>query len=181
MWCNAGGQKEPHVADTIHPDHRIFVSYIDKSREYYAAQGYTNPYRWAYHQDAPFAPLRKPLATARIGLVTTASIVESDVEPAPFTLPKVVFSAPTDPPPERLYTQHRSWDKVATHTDDLDSYLPIHRLQEAAAAGRIGSLSPRYYGLPTEYSQRKTNEVDAPELLRLCREDGVDAVLLVAL
>ena len=169
------------MGDTIQPDHHIFVSYIDKSREYYAAQGYTNPYRWAYHQDAPFAPLRMPLAKARIGLVTTASIVEDDDEPAPFSVPRVVFSAPTDPPPEHLYTMHRSWDKVATHTNDLDSYLPIHRLQEAVAAGSIGSLSPRYYGAPTEYSQRKTNEIDAPELLRLCREDGVDAALLVAL
>jgi hypothetical protein len=169
------------VGDAIHPDHRIFVSYIDKSREYYAAQGYTNPYRWAYHQDAPFAPPKKPLANSRLALVTTASNVEGDEEPAPFTVPKVVFSAPMEPAPDRLYTMHRSWDKVATHTDDLDSYLPIHRLQEKAAAGRIGSLSPRYYGMPTEYSQRKTNEVDAPELLRLCREDGVDAVLLVAL
>lgn len=169
------------MSDLIHTDHRIFVSYIDKSRQYYAAQGYTNPYRWAYHQDAPFAPLRKPLVEARIGLVTTASIVDGEVEPAPFSVPKVVFSAPTDPAPEGLYTMHRSWDKVATHTGDLDSYLPIHRLQEAAAARRIGSLSPRYYGAPTEYSQRKTNEIDAPEILRLCREDGVDAALLVAL
>ena len=169
------------MSDPIHPDHRIFVSYIDKSREYYTAQGYTNPYRWAYHQDAPFVPLRRPLGEARIGIVTTASIVDDDDEPAPFSVPRVVFSAPTDPPPERLYTMHRSWDKVATHTDDLESYLPIDRLQEAAATGRIGSLSPRYYGAPTEYSQRKTTEADAPELLRLCREDGVDAALLVAL
>ena len=31
------------------PSHRIFVSYIDKSREYYLARGYGNPYRWAHH------------------------------------------------------------------------------------------------------------------------------------
>ncbi len=160
---------------------RRFVSYIDKSREFYRAQGYTNPYRWAYHEDAPFTPLPKPLAECRIGLVTTASIVEDSVEPAPFTVPRVVFAAPVDPPPASLYTNHRSWDKEATHTNDLDSFAPIHRLQEAAAARRIGSLSPRYYGAPTEYSQRKTNEVDAPEILRLCREDGVDASILVAL
>ena len=27
-------------------DHRKFVSYIDKSREFYLAQDYGNPYRW---------------------------------------------------------------------------------------------------------------------------------------
>ena len=47
--------------------------------------------------------------------------------------------------------------------------------------GRIGSLAPRCHGVPTEYSQRRTTEEDAPEVLRLCREDGVDAAILVPL
>ena len=159
--------------------HRQFVSYIDKSREYYLASGYNNPYKWAYHRDAPFAMLPRPLAQCRIGLITTASIVEGS--PEPFTVPRIVFSAPVDPPPDRLYTEHRFWDKDATHTDDVESFAPIRRLQEAAAAGRIGSLSPRLYGVPTEYSQRKTIEHDAPEVLGLLREDGVDAAMLVPL
>jgi hypothetical protein len=169
------------MTETIQPDHRIFVSYIDKSREYYLAQGYTNPYRWAHNEDSPFTPLKKPLAKSKLGLITTASVLEGDVEPEPFSMPKVVFAAPVEPPPASLYTDHRSWDKDATHTDDLDSFAPIHRLQEAVAAGRVGSLSPRFYGAPTEYSQRKTNELDAPQILRMCREDGVDAAILVAL
>lgn len=169
------------MAEPVPTHRRVFVSYIDKSREYYLAQGYANPYRWAYHQDAPFTPLARPLAEARVGLVTTASLLEGDVDPDPFAAPKVVYSAPVDPPPAGLYTMHRSWDKEATHTNDLDSFAPINRLQEAAASGRIGSLSPRFYGAPTEYSQRKTNEVDAPEILKLCREDEVDAAILVAL
>ena len=39
-------------------EHRIFVSYIDKSREYYLAQGFTNPYRWASHGAALRSPTR---------------------------------------------------------------------------------------------------------------------------
>jgi D-proline reductase (dithiol) PrdB len=162
-------------------EQRIFVSYIDKSREYYLAQDFGNPYRWAYHQDAPFTRLPMPLTQARVGLVTTASLVDGDVDPDPDSIPKVVYAAPVEPAPARLYTEHRSWDKEATHTNDLDSFAPIDRLREAAASGRIGSLSPRFYGIPTEYSQRKTNEIDAPEALRLCRDDRVDAAILVAL
>jgi hypothetical protein len=169
------------VADSVQPDHRVFVSYIDKSRAYYQAQGYGNPYRWAYHQDAPFTSLKKPLAKARLGLVTTASVITAGGDAEPWSIPSIVYSADVDPPPVRLYTMHRSWDKEATHTEDLDSFAPINRLQEAAATGRIGSLSPRFYGVPTEYSQRKTNDVDAPQVLRLCREDAVDAAILVAL
>jgi hypothetical protein len=35
--------------------------------------------------------------------------------------------------------------------------------------------------VPTEYSQRRTIEQDAPEILRRCREDEADAALLVPL
>ena len=52
--------------------YRTFVSYIDRSREYYGAQGYTRPYTWAHYREVPFSPLRKPLSGCRVGLVTTA-------------------------------------------------------------------------------------------------------------
>jgi hypothetical protein len=63
----------------------------------------------------------------------------------------------------------------------LDSFFPIHHLQELVEAGRIGGLAARFHGVPTEYSQRRTIERDGPEILRRCREDEVDAALLVPL
>lgn len=169
------------MTERIEPNQRIFVSYIDKSREFYLAQDYGNPYRWAYNQEAPFTPLTKPLPASRIGLVTTATVITWDAAPEPMFLPRVTYAEPVDPAPAELYTEHRSWDKEATHTRDVDSFAPINRLREAADAGRIASLSPRFYGIPTEYSQRKTHEIDAPRLIEYCREDGVDAAILVAL
>jgi len=35
--------------------------------------------------------------------------------------------------------------------------------------------------VPTDYSQRRTIEQDAPQILARCREDGVDVALLVPL
>ena len=52
---------------TADPAYRVFVSYIDKSRDFYAAQGYERPYRWARNDEAPFTPLAKPLSESRIG------------------------------------------------------------------------------------------------------------------
>lgn len=86
-----------------------------------------------------------------------------------------------NPAPKRMFTADLFWDKVATHTDDLDSFLPLNRLIEYAAGGRIGSASPRFYGVPTDYSQGKTLLSDAPKILEWCREDHVDAMLLSAL
>ena len=53
---------------------RTFVSYIDLSREYYAAHGYTQPYKWMSHEEVPFAKLSKPLSQCRVGLFTTTDL-----------------------------------------------------------------------------------------------------------
>ena len=37
------------------------VRYMDRIRDYYLAQGYEKPYRWAHFEDVPFTPLKKPL------------------------------------------------------------------------------------------------------------------------
>jgi hypothetical protein len=159
--------------------YRSFVSYIDRSREYYAAQGYAQPYTWAHFQAVPFVPLRKPLSSCRVALVTTAG--RKDSVGSGQLLPRELYANAADPVPARLYTNHLFWDKKATHTDDVDSFLPLRRLAEYAAEGRIGSVSPRFYGVPTDYSQNRTINQDALQILEWCREDGVDAVLLSAL
>ena len=160
--------------------HRTFVSYIDRTREYYAAQGYGAPYAWARHREAPFAPLPKPLAECRVGLVTTASPWSGqEVVDGVLRGTKQVYSAPVDPMPERLFTDDLSWDKESTHTEDVASFLPIPQLERLESEGRIGSLAPRFHGVPTDYSQRRTTETDAPQILARLHEDQVDVALLV--
>jgi D-proline reductase (dithiol) PrdB len=68
---------------------------------------------------------------------------------------------------------------VHTTAEDPNTWFPLARLHEAVKAGRVGALTPRFHGAPTNRSQRVTLETDAPELLRRCREDGADAALLV--
>ncbi len=162
--------------------YRSFISYIDRTREFYAAQGYDRPYCWAQFDEAPFTPLPRPLSELRVTLVTTASPLQEEaasgrVEPAT----KQVWSGCTDDPPKALFTEDLAWDKEATHTDDVESFLPIARLRAFAEEGRIGGLAARFHGVPTDYSQRRTLELDAPEVLRRCREDGADVALLVPL
>jgi hypothetical protein len=161
---------------------RTFVSYIDRTREFYQAQGYERAYQWAHFDEVPFTRLPRALSDCRVTLITTASPWrEAGGAEAGLPMAKEVSSGPTASPPERLYTEDLAWDKQATHTDDLDSYFPIHHLQELAGEGRIGGLASRYHGAPTEYSQRRTQEQDAPEILKRCREDGAEAALLVPL
>ena len=48
------------------PDYDSPIPYMQRTRDYYAAIGYTTPYRWAHYVDAPFQPLKKPLAQSRV-------------------------------------------------------------------------------------------------------------------
>ncbi len=159
---------------SIDPAYRSFVSYIDKSREYYAAQGYTNPYRWASPSEPPtLAALRGPLSTLRVGVITTAF-------PLPVSGPELPYAQLVDPLPTGRFSADDNRDTAAAPANERESFLPLARMAEFVAAGRVGALSPRFYGVPFDYSQRRTQEQDAPAVLAMLREDAVDAAVLLA-
>ena len=160
------------------------IPYMQRTRDYYLALGYPNPYRWAHFVEVPFTPLRTPLDRARVALVTTAASFQpgaGDQGPgAPYNAAAKfykVFSASIESKPD-LRISHVGYDREHTSAKDINTYFPLDRLKEAAAAGRIGALAPRFHGVPTNRSHRET-EADVVELLRRCREDGVDAAVLV--
>jgi glycine/betaine/sarcosine/D-proline reductase family selenoprotein B len=161
------------------------IPYMQRTRDYYLALGYGNPYRWAYHDDVPFTPLGKPLARCRIGLVTTAAPYQpgkGDQGPgAPYNGAAKfyrVYSGDTARDHD-LRISHIGYDRVHTSAEDPNTWFPLPALRRAARAGRIGAVAPRFHGLPTNRSQKTTLEQDCPELLERVREDGADAVILV--
>jgi hypothetical protein len=161
------------------------IPYMQRTREYYRALGYTTPYRWASFAAVPFTPLGKPLSQACVAFVTTAARFDpalGDQGPganyngaAKFY---TVYSAATAEDAD-LRISHVAYDRTHTTAADQRSYNPRTAFGAAAAAGRIGRLAPRFHGAPTNRSQRVTMQTDAPEILSRCREDGVDAVVLV--
>ena len=46
-------------------DDDVPIPYMQRTRDYYAAIGYTTPYRWAHHVDAPFQPLQQAAGASR--------------------------------------------------------------------------------------------------------------------
>lgn len=157
------------MADTEEP-----VRYMERTRHYYRALGYTKDYVWAKHDKAPFVRLTKPLADCRLALITTAS-------PFDFDGTRRVWSGRVYPPPPSLFTANLAWDKESTHTDDRGSFLPIEVASELAAEGVFAGLTDHFVGVPTEYSQRKTTHEDAPQVLQRLHDDGADGALLCPL
>ena len=153
------------------------VGYMERTRRYYRALGYNNDYNWSHYDDVPFAAPKRLLSESRVTIVTTTS-PPGGPRDGDRKL-KEVWSGPTTDTPSDLFTEFMSWDKETTHTRDRESYLPILALRAMAAEGRIGGLTERFHGVPTTYSQRRTVERDAPEIVRRCREDAADVALLV--
>jgi D-proline reductase (dithiol) PrdB len=165
--------------------HDVAVPYLARIRSYYQALGYGAPYEWARHVEVPFQPLGKPLSQCRIGLVTTAAPYRADAGDqgpgAPYNARAkfyAVYSGDTALEHD-LRIAHVAIDRQHTTAEDPASYFPLAALRHCAAAGRIGSLAPRFHGAPTNRSQRVTLEVDGPEIVARCRADAVDAVVLV--
>ena len=161
------------------------IAYMQRTRDWYLALGYGNPYRWAHHADVPFQPLAGPLAQCTATIVTTAAPFDPARGPqgpgAPYNAAAKfheVYSGDTAVDHD-LRIAHVAIDRRHTSMEDSGTWFPLTALRQAAARGRV-RLAARFHGVPTNRSQRRTVEVDGPEVLARCRADGVDVALLVA-
>jgi D-proline reductase (dithiol) PrdB len=167
------------------PDDDAPIPYMSRTRDYYAAIGYTTPYRWAHYTDAPFQPLRKPLGQSRVAIITTAAPFDpgkGDQGPGAKYNGGAKFYSVYDGDisrPHDLRISHIAYDRVHTSAEDSGTWFPLPQLQRLASEGRIGEVAPRFFGAPTNRSHRVTIEIDAPEILARCRADQVDAAVLV--
>ncbi len=167
------------------PEDELPVRYIDRTHAWYGALGYGNPYRYAQFTEVPFTPLGTTLNAARVSLFTTA---------APFRPGKGDQSVrgPYNASAKfyEIYSGNTSQDhdlrvshvgvQRAHLEEDSNCWFPLPALRRAAARRRIGALTARFHGIPTNRSQRHTMFVDCPQALTRCREDGADAAVLVA-
>ena len=167
------------------PEWDVPVRYIERTHAWYDALGTANPYRYASYAEVPFAPLPRPLARCNLALLTTAAPFDPAKGPqdarAPYNAAAKFYrvysgDASLD---HDLRVSHVGVDR-AQLIDDLVCWFFLFALRRAAAAGWIGSVARRFHGVPTNRSQRHTIEADCPELLARCREDAVDAAVLVA-
>ena len=152
------------------------VQYMQRTREYYFAQGFDKAYQWAQHDDIPWQPLRKPLNQSTVAFITTA-VPHGTIA----KLSRSASSLSIGELPIEFRTDELSWDKEATHTDDVNSFIPMQALRTLAEESVIGKLAARFHFVPTDYSQRNTSESDAPRILEACLQDEVDVAILVPL
>lgn len=119
-----------------------------------------------------------PLAEARVAIVTTAALHEARDEG--FTNDDTGFRV-IDRADRDLVLGHWSpnFDR-AGFAADLDVVFPIDRLEELAAAGRIGSVAPRHLAFAGNQEDTVSHiRLDSgPAAAALLAADAVDVVLL---
>jgi hypothetical protein len=167
------------------PAHDAPIPYLQRIRNYYQGLGYGAPYEWAHYSEVPFRPLAKPLSASRVTIITTAAPYQpgkGDQGPgAPYNGAAkfyAVYSGDTSKDHD-LRISHVAIDRRHTTAEDSGTYFPLAALRDQAAAGRIGSVAPRFHGAPTNRSHQVTLAVDCPEIVARCQADGVDAAILV--
>jgi len=137
--------------------------------------------------EIPWTPVTKPLRESRVALLSTAGLsMRGD---PPFDM-EGERRRPTwgDPSWRRLRADATSESVVANHLHidtgyierDLNVALPLDRLRELVAEGRVGSMAPSHYsimGFQGRDSSVLENE-SAPAIAAAMRSEEVDLALL---
>ena len=166
--------------------HDVPIPYLHRITTYYQTLGYGKPYRWAQYTDVPFTTLKKPLSESRVALVTTAAPYQpgkGDQGPgaAYNSAAKFynVFVDTTEKEPD-LRVSHIGIDRKHTTAEDMRTWFPLKQLKQLKDKGVIGDTTRRFYGAPTNRSQKRTMESDCPEIFERIREDNGDVAVIVA-
>lgn len=131
----------------------------------------------------PFATVRKPLANARVALLTTAGVHLRSQTPFDMENPDgdpTYREIPNTVDPTQLTITHKYYD----HTDadaDLNVVFPLEHFHDLVTKQVIGSLAPRHFGFMGHIDKAlitTLNSRSAPEVAAKLRADGVDFAFL---
>lgn len=148
------------------------------------------------YEDAPFTLLAKPLAQARVALVTSSGHFVDDDDPKPFGIDNMsqaeaearigeflraeptLSTIPIDTPPDRLRVRHGGYPSESARLDH-NVVLPIAALRDLATLGIIGEIAPLAYSFVGATSQLRLRDQVAPLWAAMLQANAIDAVLLV--
>ena len=158
------------------------VRYMQAITERYKAIGYA-PYRWVQAAEAPpWTPLAKPLAQARLGVISTSGAYAVGQVAYHYKDDTSIRRIPASTQAQDLRFSHVTENYLVDARRDPECILPLGALRELAADGTIAGLADDVFScMGAVYSQRRVREEVAPAVLAAFRAQKVDAALLVAM
>jgi D-proline reductase (dithiol) PrdB len=156
------------------------VEYIAAITERYQRLGYA-PYRW-YHADdpPPFTPLPKPLASSRVGVLSTSGAYVAGQIAYHYKDDTSIRAIPKDTPLERIRFAHITENYLVDPRRDPNCILPLEPLRRLETEGVIGELAPELFScMGGIYSQRRVREELIPELGARFEAQEIDVAFLI--
>lgn len=156
-----------------------YVDYIERTRTQYEHLGFP-PYQWVHNTEAPaFAPLSKPVAQCKVGLIASGGIYRSGQVAFHFKDDVSYRMIARDTPKNELRATHFAYD-LTDARDDIGCVFPLETLNDLVQHGLIDSVAdPAYTFMGGIYSERKVRELLAPALAARLVKDEVDVAVLV--
>lgn len=147
-------------------------------------RAFLKAYRWRRIGPVPWSPMRKPLASSKLALVSTAGMVQRGQEPFNQQARGGDTSfreIPDDVDVSTLVDSHRSesFDHRGIESDPNLGF-PLDRLRELQHQGVIGALNHRHLSfMGSITAPGRLIAETAPAGAQRLVDDGIDAALLV--
>ena len=156
---------------------------------------YSEPTHWKY-ADAPFTPMRKPVAQSRLALIASSGHFVAGRDPKPFGVedmtqeeavsriaefvrePPVLTEVPSHTPHEHLRVRHGGYDIRGAEADP-NVVFPAARLVQLQHEGAIGELLPHAYTFVGAAAQQRLLKETGPRLAELLVQQQAEGALLV--
>lgn len=127
-----------------------------------------------------WTPVTKQIKDMTIAIATAAGVHHKDDKrfnlAGDFTWRKVLTSMPSS----ELMVTHGGYDNGDV-VQDINCMFPIDRLKELAAEGYIKAVAPTHACfMGGGGNQEKFRNETGPEIAKLLKEEGVDAVIMTA-
>lgn len=157
------------------------VKYVDLLNQRYRQQGFP-PYEWTINTDAPLTAPAKPLAEARVAMLTSGGVAHCSMPEWDAFARNDFRLDEVDPAAAACdFTVNDSYYDTTDAGEDINCVFPIDRMRELAADGMIGSVAPRHWSgfMGRIYSRSKVLNESGPALAEELHNDDVDLFLLV--
>jgi len=148
------------------------------------AERFISAYKpWESGEDAPWAPVSKPLNECKVALVTTSGVHHN--HQAPFDMQ----DSDGDPSFREIdgatilqgYTITHDYYDHSDAEKDLNIIFPLERLNELRREGVIGAIAQKHYSFMGHIDGRHIATLvgkSAKQIIDKLRQDAVDIVLL---
>ncbi len=133
------------------------------------------------HDLVPLAPLRKPLSESRLTFVSSAGVQPKGTMPFDVVHPVGDYTfrrVPSSSEPPDLEIHQIKYPTQGAHKD-LNVIFPVERLQELAAEGVVGGLTPDFFSfIGYNMDPERLERTLAEDIAAAVEAEGADAVLL---